>query len=417
MPMEPTGATEYIRATYALQVPGDGDVLELVRRFAVGQSTGTWLPVPGLTPQMRDAHEARVLSVQALPAADTTTSQSGQGWYLAIIGIPAVNVGASIPQLLTTLIGNDASTSMAAKLVDVDLPGSLLPEFAGPRFGAPGLRELTGVSQRPLLLNMVKPCTGLTPEAGAEIVYRTALGGIDLIKDDELLGNTEFSPVTERVRAYNAAIDRAAQVTGTETLYFPNVTDRVDRMIDTARRAVEAGARGVMVCYAAVGYGGAEALAEAVEVPVLGHFAAAAPYFEGAGTGMGSVLASGLLPRLAGADLALVNTPYGGYPITPLAYRQTAARLSEPLGPVRPVMPVVGGGVHPGTVARYVADLGADIVLGVGGAIQGHPAGPAAGVAAMRAAIDAALQGVEVAEAATASPELRTALELWGVLD
>ncbi|MGC5616376.1 RuBisCO large subunit C-terminal-like domain-containing protein [Georgenia sp. Z1491] len=406
-----------VGASYVLWIDAGTDPYEVVRRFAVGQSTGTWLPVPGLTDELRAAHEARVLDLQPVPAADLVDNGSAGSWYLATIAVPSVNVGDSIPQLLTTVIGNDASTSVQAKLVGLDLPPDLLARFAGPRHGIDGLRERVGIHDRPLLLNMVKPCTGLTPEAGAEIVHRTALGGVDLIKDDELLGNTEFSPVVDRVRAYTAAIDRAADETGRRALYFVNVTDRPDRMLDTARRAVDAGAEGVMVAYANAGYGSMQALAEAVEVPVLGHFAGSAPYYENPTTGMSSDLANGLLPRLAGADLSLVNTPYGGYPISPVAYRRTAAELTSDRPGLRRTAPIIGGGVHPGTVRRYVDEVGADVVLGVGGAIQGHPGGAAAGVRAMHAAIEAAVAGLDVHEAAAEDDDLRVAIERWGTLE
>ncbi|HMQ36849.1 MAG TPA: RuBisCO large subunit C-terminal-like domain-containing protein, partial [Micropruina sp.] len=68
------------------------------------------------------------------------------------------------------------------------------------------------------------------------------------------------------------------------------------------------------------------------------------------------------------------------------------------------------------TVARFLDELGPDIVLGVGGAIQGHPDGPAAGVRAMRQAADAALAGVDAETYAQDHAELATALELWGTL-
>lgn len=409
---------DLILASYVFTLPATQDAHAVVQRFAVGQTTGTWLPVPGLTPELRDKHEARIVRIQPIPAADTTTSApQDQSWYYATIGVPAVNIGDSIPQLLTTLIGNDASTSLEAKLVDLEFPRARLDAFGGPRFGIDGLREVLGIDGRPLLLNMLKPCTGLTPAEGATIAYETALGGIDMIKDDELLGNTAFSPVVDRVVAYNRALDRAADETGKRTMYIPNVSDRPDRMLDTARRAVDAGARAVMVCYANVGYGSVEALADAVGVPILGHFAGSAPYFENATTGMSSPIASGLLPRLAGADLALVNTPYGGYPITRLQYVQTAQQLSVPRPGLRRTAPIIGGGVHPGTVAKYVGDLGSDIVLGVGGAVQGHPGGPAAGGRAMHQAIDAALEGRDVRDSDGRTPELDAAIEAWGTLD
>lgn len=407
--------SEFIEATYAFTLPPQADVRGVVQKFAVGQTTGTWVEVPGLTPELKERHEGRVLRLFSVPAADTTTTQpDGPVGYVVTIGIPAVNVGDSIPQLLNTVIGNDASTSMEAKLVGLEFPDEMLGQFGGPRHGMAGLRELTGVQDRPLLLNMLKPCVGLSPAAAAEIFENTARGGIDLIKDDELMGNTSYSTVLQRVEAFRAAADRVAAETGKRTIYLPNVTDRPDRMLATAKAAVDAGAEALMVAYTTVGYGAVQMLRDEVGVPILGHFAGAAPFYESAGSGMAGDLACGLLPRLAGADLALVNTPFGGYPITVNSYLQTADRLSAPLAGLRTTMPIVGGGVHPGTVTRYIKDLGTDIVLGVGGAIQGHPMGAAAGVRAMYQAMEATAAGVPLDEADGA--ELQAAVERWGVL-
>ena len=109
--------------------------------------------------------------------------------------------------MLTTLLGNDASTSVRAKLLELFIPPTLASLYPGPGFGIEGLRQLTGVERRPLLLNMIKPCIGFTPEEGARIFYQTALGGVDFIKDDELLGNPSFCPLETRVRAYIQASD------------------------------------------------------------------------------------------------------------------------------------------------------------------------------------------------------------------
>ena len=228
--------------------------------------------------------------------------------------------------------------------------------------------NLTGVVDRPLLLNMLKPCTGLAPRDAAAIFKATALGGIDLIKDDELMGNTSYSTVLDRVRLFTAAADEAYDTTGVRTMYLPNISDRPDRMLETAQRAVEAGARALMVAYTTVGLGAIEMLADVVGVPILGHFAGAAPLYGG----MTSSSRTGV---------------YLG------EYLRTAQQLSLPRPHLKPALPIVGGGVHPGTVQRFIGELGTDIVLGVGGAIQGHPDGADAGVRAMRQAVDAALAG------------------------
>ncbi len=405
---------DHLLATYYLELPAGADVLAKASGYAIGQTTGTWVEVPGVTAEMRDRHRGRVVRVLEAPPVDLATQTGATSGYFVQIALPTVNFGPSLPNLLTTVLGNDSSTSVQAKLVDLELPDSLAEALVGPRFGIAGVRRLVGVPDRPLLLNMIKPCTGLTPEAGAEIFHATALGGVDLIKDDELMGNPSFAPVVERVRAYTAAAERARDVTGREVLYIPNVSDRPDRLLDTARAAVDAGARAVMVTYATVGYGAVQSLAEVVGVPVLGHFAGSAPYFEGPATGMSAPLATGLLPRLAGADLALTFTPYGGYPLRRLQYLKVAQQLTLPRPHIAPTFPAIGGGVHPGTVETYVRELGPDIVLGAGGAIQGHPDGAAAGGNAMRQAIDAAVAGQPVVTAAQEHPELARALERFG---
>jgi 2,3-diketo-5-methylthiopentyl-1-phosphate enolase len=85
-----------------------------------------------------------------------------------------------------------------------------------------------------------------------------------------------------------------------------------------------------------------------------------------------------------------------------------------PLYDLKPTMPSVGGGITPGTAVRIIGDVGFDVMLAVGGAIQGHPNGAAAGGRAMRQAIDAAVEGRPLAEQAAAHPELAAALARWG---
>ena len=405
---------DYLLATYYLEMAPEDDVLAKAAGYAVGQTIGTWVEVPGVTTEMRDRYLGRVVKVLEAPPVDLATQTRETSGYFVQIALPTANFGPSLPMLLATTIGNDVSTSVQAKLVDLELPDALAEGLVGPRFGIAGVRELVGVHDRPLVLNMIKPCTGLTPEAGAQIFYETALGGVDLIKDDELMGNPSFSPVADRVKAYLAAGERARDETGRDVVYIPNVTDRADRMLDHAKAAVDAGARAVMCAYASVGFGGLQSLAEVAGVPILAHYAAAAPYFEGPGSGMSAPLAIGLLPRLAGGDLAVTITPYGGYPLRRLPYLRTIQQLTLPRPHIAPTFPLIGGGVHPGTVETYMGELGNDIVLGAGGAIQGHPDGAAAGADAMRQAIDAVMAGRPVADAAQEHPELARALKKFG---
>jgi len=71
----------------------------------------------------------------------------------------------------------------------------------------------------------------------------------------------------------------------------------------------------------------------------------------------------------------------------------------------------------PAVVPAIIRDLGNDCILGAGGAIHGHPMGPIAGAKAMRQAIDAAMQGIPLTEAAKEHPELKAAIDAWGLLE
>ncbi len=406
---------DYVLATYYIELDKDTDIMAKASAMAIGQTVGTWIPVPGITEEMQEHHMGKVVNIIDIPPYELSTQIDAEKCsYLIQIAYPYINFGAQFPMMITTLLGNDASTSAQVKLMDLQFPESFASQFNGPNFGLEGVRKLTGVYDRPLVLNMIKPCTGFSPKVGAKIFYETALGGVDLIKDDELLGNPNFCKAVDRVKEYNEAAKAAFEKTGKKTVYVVNITDSVDKVLDNAKRVVDAGAQAVMINFAVVGYDMLHYLAKNINVPILGHYAGAGMLYEGTLNGMSSPLAVGKLPRLAGADVVMMNTPYGGYPLLRHKYIQTANELSLPYYNIKPSMPAVGGGVHPGIVERYIKDLGADIILAPGGSIHGHPKGATAGARAMLQAINAVMKGIPLDEAAKEQSELKIALDLWG---
>ena len=92
---------------------------------------------------------------------------------------------------------------------------------------------------------------------------------------------------------------------------------------------------------------------------------------------------------------------------------QTIAQLVLPFYHLKASMPSIGGGVHPGMVEKYIGEVGKDIVLAAGGAVQGHPKGAAAGARAMRQAIDIVMSGEDFEKAAKEKEELSAALQMW----
>jgi len=389
--MTSTSPRQELMATYLAELPPDRPD-EAAEAFATGQSIGTWVPVPGITDRMRRLHGARVVEVRRDEAAGHVGGEPiGSRWVLRI-GFATENFGPQFPMLLTTLVGNDSSTSLTARLVDIDLPESYEAAFPGPQWGVAGWRRTTGIWHRPLLLNMIKPCTGYSPSVGANLLEQTARGGADLIKDDELLGDAPFNRVAARARAYRERLDRVAEDTGHRARYIANVTNRSMRLLDTARAAIDGGADAVMVNALVVGLDALQALAEGeLGVPILAHTAAAEVLTGATSTGFGQAVLFGKLLRLAGADAVLMSTPYARRPLPHPVYEKTLEWLFEPRGTLKPVMPMLAGGVTAEMIGPLVRGAGRDVILGVGGAIQGHPEGAEAGARAIRAAIDLAV--------------------------
>lgn len=404
----------YVIATYHIRLPKEEDILKKAAALAVGQTIGTWIPIPGITDEIREKYMGKVVNVFDVPSLDLATQIMGDvREYLIQIAYPAVNFGTDLPLMITSLLGNDASTSAQVKLLDIEFSEEFTGKFRGPRYGIKGIQKFAGINDRPILLNMIKPCTGLTPKEGAKIFYEAALGGVDFIKDDELFGNPVYSKPEARVRAYRKAAEAAYEKTGEHAKYFVNITSGADEIIENVKRSEEAGADGLMINFAAMGYSVLKYVAERTVLPILGHSAGTGMYFEGPANGMASPLAVGKLARLSGADIVMINTPYGGYPLLYQKYMQTVAQLTLPFYNINPSMPSIGGGVHPGMVEKYIWEVGKDIVLAAGGAVQGHPGGTAAGARAMRQAIDIVMSGGPFEEMAAEKEELSLALTQW----
>jgi 2,3-diketo-5-methylthiopentyl-1-phosphate enolase len=406
---------DFIIATYLAQYPKMIDIHMLAPAIAIEQSTGTWLPVPGETPEVRRQHVAKVIGVYEIPDYEWMIPPEVEDRsYIIQVAFPVINIGYQLPMLLTAIIGN-VSMAGKIKLVDVRFPPSFLGGFKGPKFGIQGVRRRLGVVDRPLLNNMIKPCTGYPPEIGVELFRAAALGGCDIVKDDELLADASFNRVAQRVKLYMEAEKQVFEETGEHTLYTVNVSDEIPQVFENARRAIELGCNAIMVNYLAVGLPVLRALADdpEIDVPILGHMDLAGAFYESPVHGISSHIVLGKLPRLAGADIVVFPAPYGKAPVLVERFKLVARCLSFPMGDITPSFPMPSGGITPSMVPQVMKDLGSHIVIGSGGGIHAHPAGPTAGARAFRQAIEAILHGRSLKDAAAEYEELAQALEAW----
>jgi 2,3-diketo-5-methylthiopentyl-1-phosphate enolase len=404
-------------ATYLYQTAAHVNIQKAVRSIAETQSVGTWVNLSKTTDEIRRRHLGRVISLWEAPDFENSLPDevTRRSWIFQV-AYPVHNFGAQLPLMLTTAYG-EVSAVENLKLLDLHFPRAYVEQFKGPKYGVQGIRDRLGVQERPLLLSIIKPPMGLTPEESAAEFYKSALGKTDIVKDDELLVSHQWSHFTERIREHQKAAQTVYEQTGHKILYFVNITDRPDRLVENAYRAIEAGASALMVNYLTVGISALSMLADDanIPVPIMAHLNFGGAIYASPWSGASSHLVLGKLPRLAGADLVVYPNPYGKFPLQISKYMRIAQALTCQMYDLPAIWPAPSGGVHPGMLPVLYEELGVDFILGAGGAIYGHPMGPTAGAIAFHQAIEATLAGIQLADAAKNLPELQAALSLWKV--
>ena len=223
------------------------DHLGQVERLAAEGSTSSWMDVKELTPEVRERLMSKVLGYYEVPAPKGTKKAIIQ------LGFPtaAWDVNVNVPMLLLSIAGNCFAFPTKMRMLDMYIPEKLAKKFKGPKFGIPGVREILGVYDRPLTLQIIKPKMGMTPEETANQVYQSALGGADLCKDDEMCTELANCSFEARLEAVLKALKKAEDQTGHKTLYMVSITDEVDRVQEKARKACEMGATGLLLAYSA----------------------------------------------------------------------------------------------------------------------------------------------------------------------
>jgi 2,3-diketo-5-methylthiopentyl-1-phosphate enolase len=126
-------------------------------------------------------------------------------------------------------------------------------------------------------------------------------------------------------------------------------------------------------------------------VPILAHTACSEVLTGARESGLGQPVLFGKLARMAGADAIITSTPFAMRPLRSGVFDTTVRWLTEKWGEIRPTMPAPAGGLTAATAVRIAQNLGSDIILGVGGAIQGHPDGAEAGAREVMSAIESAV--------------------------
>lgn len=376
--------------------------------IAVGLTVGSWTDLPRATQERVEPFRGRIEEIRTVEAIDGHRVRAE-----IAIRYPMINLTDQIAALLTTVFGK-LSMDGEIRLVDLTLPSAYLAQFQGAKFGVRGLRDRLSVYDRPLVMSIFKTCVGQTLDELGMHFREQALGGVDLIKDDEIFFHEAVPPYV-RVKRYREEGLRIEQETGRRPRYAVNLTGPVFELKERAKRLQEAGAD--LFLFNVFTYG-LDVMRELtsdrdIQIPFMAHPAFAGALYASERHGIAAHVLLGDLLRMAGADIAIFPSPFGSVKLHRKESAELIARLRAP-GPFAKVMPAPSAGIHPGMVPLLMETYGKDVIVNAGGGIHGHPAGATAGGKAFYQAIEAVLRGVPLSEAAASHEELSDALAKWG---
>jgi ribulose-bisphosphate carboxylase large chain len=211
---------------------------EAAEGLAIGQSIGN----PSVrskyeSAEMMERHSAKIIS----PPEMLEKSTKG----VVEIAWPYRNINwynDGVAQLMCTVMGGqmDIDIIQQCHWLDFNIDPTKT-DWMGPAFGLKGFRDHVGQHNKPLLGTIIKPKTGLTPEVLSEIVKEMVGGGVDFIKEDEIMSDPDCLTLEQRVSIVQPILD------GSNTVYCYCINSDPHTLMDKARTVSGWGGMGVHV--------------------------------------------------------------------------------------------------------------------------------------------------------------------------
>ncbi|HIG05932.1 MAG TPA: hypothetical protein EYQ08_09425 [Planctomycetes bacterium] len=341
-----------IVATY--RVEGDrAHSAQLARAMAVELTVEVPQSLIDRYPRIASEIVAEVMQVEELEA----------GVQQVTLGLNGDLARSNLNQLLNLVLGN-CSMLPSIQLTRLVLADEVLARFQGPSYGIEGVRELVGVTGRPLVATALKP-RGAPVSDLVEICREFIRGGGDLIKDDHNLIDDDLDQFRDRVQRCTAAIRQ--QQGARHRLYLVNLLGPSEQLDARMEIALEAGADGALLAPWVIGLDRVRELTRSWPGIYLGH-----PSMSGVltgGSGIAAPIVHGTLARLAGLDGSVFVNSGGRFPVTRSEGRSIAAALRQPLATLKPGWVVPAGGMSPERLPEMVDDFGCDTMMLMGGAL------------------------------------------------
>lgn len=378
---------KYFYVTY--DVESTKSVYDAAWNIAVGQSIGNpntrsiWE-----TDEMIEAYSAKIMR------SPNFEKKKGK----VVIAYPNANIDwdtDGIAQLLCIVQGGqvDIDSIKKCRVLDIEIhPQIIDTHFKKPAHGITGMRAFTNTYGKPLFGGIVKPKTGITPQVLLDMTKELVEGGVNFIKEDEILSNPAVCRLQDRVELISNYIQ------GKNVVYCFCINSDPAYVVDRARFVAQNGGNGVHVNIWS-GLGSYRSIRNA-DLGLFIHYQKSGDkVITGKQNPFGiewTVLCK--LAAICGVDTIHAGM-WGGY----LSDDEEELRKTLSVLHDRNVLPALSCGMHPGIVNATSDKFGVDFLANVGGAIHGHPNGTLAGARAMRQAIDK-----------TPGAEFKVAIDKWG---
>lgn len=299
------------------------------------------------------------------------------------IAFPIANtdfVQDGVAHLLCQFMGGQMDIDIVEKchLLKVSYPKSVERDFfKGPKYGISGIRDFMKCHDKPVFGGIVKPKIGVSSDVLLEMVKEMVDGGVNFIKEDEIMANPACCPLEERVPKI------MEYVKGKGVVYSVCINGDPLHVLEKAKKVAELGGNSVHINFWS-GLGVYKSIRD-LDLPLFIHFQKSGDKVLTAKTHDYRISWDVLcdLAGLMGADFIHAGM-WGGY----LSDNESELRETLRILRERGVMPALSCGMHPGLVEAIKKRFGNDFMANVGGAIHGHPGGSLSGAKAMRQSID-----------------------------
>jgi len=298
------------------------------------------------------------------------------------VAFPIININwktDGVAHMLVNVMGGqlDIHSILKCHVKAIEFPQYVKDQFLGPKYGIKGIREFTGVKDKPLFGAIVKPKTGISPEILLEMVKELVEGGVNFIKEDEILSDPSFCPIEKRVPLImNYLKDK-------NVVYCVSIHSDYPYILDRVKQVYELGGNGVHVNFWC-GLGIYKAIRE-LDLPIFVHFQKSGD----------KILTNRdhnfhidwtvicQLAGMMGVDFIHAGM-IGGYYKWPEEETIDAVKILNELN----VMPALSCGFNSKVTKEVTNKVGVNYMANVGGAVHGHKDGTLAGALEMRKSID-----------------------------